>query len=141
VGEKCIIIKQTNNKEVNVSVANGLERTKNIKLHISLTFIYKIIAIGLSYLLIPLMVKFLGVEKYGIWVTIFSLVSWSAFFDFGLGNGLRNKLSEAISLGNIKLARIYISTGYVAVSLIAFCTFILFMIVFPFLSIKTKPCI
>lgn len=115
-------------------IANGVERTKNIKLHISLTFVYKIIAIGLSYVLIPLMIKFLGVEKYGIWITIFSLVSWSVFFDFGLGNGLRNKLSEAVALHNIKLARIYISTGYIAVSLIAFCIFTLFMIVFPFLN-------
>ena len=49
-------------------IANGVERTKNIKLHISLTLIYKIIAIGLSYVLIPLVVKFLGVEEYGIWV-------------------------------------------------------------------------
>ena len=107
-------------------------RTKSIKLHMSLTFVYKVFAIGLSYLLVPLTVDYLNVEKYGIWMTLLSVIGWMASFDIGLGNGLRNKLAEALSANNIKLAKTYVSTAYVAISFIASIFFIMLALSLPF---------
>ena len=50
-----------------------------------------------------------------------SFVTWFSFFDVGLSNGLRNKLSESLSIKNIRKSREYISTSY-------FFIFILFSI-------------
>ena len=73
-------------------------RTKLVKRHISLNFVYKALAIGLSYLLVPLTINYLNIEQYGIWMTLLSIMSWVAFFDIGLGTGLRNKLAEALAV-------------------------------------------
>jgi len=109
-------------------------RTRNVKRHITLTFAYKALAIGLSYLLIPLVLNYLDVERYGIWVTILSVMSWVAFFDIGLGNGLRNKLAEALAVRDIRLAKIYVSTAYATISGIVFIVFVVLISTAPFIS-------
>ena len=62
--------------------------------------------------LVPVAIDYLGKVEYGIWLTLASILSWLINLDFGIGNGLRNKLSEALALNDKKLARIYISTSY-----------------------------
>ena len=62
--------------------------------------------------LVPITIKYLGNVEYGIWLTLASILSWLINIDFGIGNGLRNKLAEALALEDIKLARIYVSTAY-----------------------------
>jgi O-antigen/teichoic acid export membrane protein len=59
-------------------------------------------------------------------------MSWVAFFDIGLGNGLRNKLAEALAMGDIKLGRIYISTAYVTISFIALALLVILLAMLPF---------
>jgi len=111
---------------------DSAKRTKVVKTHISLTFLYKVLAIGLSYLLVPLTINYLNIEQYGIWMTLLSIMSWVAFFDIGLGNGLRNKLTEALAVNNIKLAKTYVSTAYVAISFIALVFFTILLFILPF---------
>ena len=106
-------------------------RTKTVRFHISMSFIYKILAVGLSYLLIPLTVNYLNAEQYGIWMTLLSIMSWVSFFDIGLGNGLRNKLAEALSANDIKLAKIYVSTAYCAVTIISLVFLVILLSVLP----------
>lgn len=96
----------------NLKLNNMNNRNFNIVKNIGLGAIYKGISILIGFLLVPLSIKYLGVEQYGLWLTIFSFVSWFNFFDFGIGHGLRNKLSEALALENYKLAREYVSTAY-----------------------------
>jgi len=112
---------------------DGGTRTKVVKRHIVLTFLYKGLAIGLSYLLVPLVVSYLDVERYGIWVTMLSVTSWVAFFDIGLGNGLRNKLAEALAVKDIRLAKTYVSTAYVTVSGIVSVVFVALISIAPFI--------
>lgn len=90
------------------------------------------IAIGLT--LVPLTINYLNPTKYGIWITLSSLISWFSFFDIGLGNGLRNKFAEAIAIGEHKLARIYVSTTYAVISLIATVLFIVFYPINTFIN-------
>jgi len=116
----------------NIAHFDSATRTKTVKLHISLTFIYRALAVGLSYLLVPITINYLNVEQYGIWVTLFSVMSWVAFFDIGLGNGLRNKLAEALAMDDIELAKTYVSTAYVAVSFIALIFFVILTLILPF---------
>ena len=68
------------------------------------------------YLSIPLLLNYLGKEEYGLWVTIFSVVSMVYVMDVGIGNGLKNKLTTALSNNDHKSAREYISTAYILVT-------------------------
>lgn len=106
-------------------------RTRAAKLHISLTFIYRALAVALGFLLVPLTINYLDIEQYGIWMTLLSVMSWVDFFDIGLGNGMRNKLAEALAVNDIDLARIYVSTTYAVISLIALMIFVVFVVIVP----------
>jgi O-antigen/teichoic acid export membrane protein len=72
--------------------------------------------------------------KYGIWLTLSSTLAWITFFDIGLGNGLRNKLAEAIARQDTQLARAYVSTAYAALVIIAGTMFAVFLLCRPILN-------
>lgn len=93
-------------------------RTKNVTKHVLLSAIYKGGSILANFLLVPLSIKFLDTENYGIWLTLSSFIAWFSFFDIGLGNGLRNKFAEARAGNNTELAKGYVSTAYYSISLI-----------------------
>ena len=67
-----------------------------------------------SFASIPLMIKYLGNEQYGIWSTILAIFSWIVLFDIGIGNGVRNKLAESLAKENKEEAQKYVSTGYIS---------------------------
>jgi O-antigen/teichoic acid export membrane protein len=93
------------------------------------SLLFKLLAIGCSFLIIPIMIKYLGIEQYGIWSTLLSIVSWIVLFDIGIGNGLRNKISESIAKNDKREAQNYISTAYVIIGFISlFLLFILLLV-------------
>ena len=96
-----------------------MDRKKILIKNVSLGVLYKILNMGIVFTTIPLLLNYLEKEEYGIWVTIFSLINIVFFVDAGIGNGLKTKLSEAISLKDFKLARQYISTAYISISVIS----------------------
>ncbi len=67
--------------------------------------------------LVPVSINYLGNTEYGIWLTLASILSWLINLDFGIGNGLRNKLAESLALNDLKLARVYVSTAYTVFSI------------------------
>jgi len=111
----------------------GTQRTKNYFLQVRNSFIYKFLAIVLSYLSIPLMIKYLGNVQYGIWSTLLSIMSWISLFDIGIGNGLRNKVSESLAKGEIKKAQLYISTAYTIIGAISLILILFFIFVNNFI--------
>ena len=96
---------------------------KRIIKNIGISMVMKPISMLLSLVYTPLALAFLGDAKYGIWVIILNIVSWINYFDIGIGNGLRNKLAEAIALDDKKSAQKYVSTAYLGTTLISvvFC--------------------
>lgn len=76
--------------------------------------------------LVPVTLDYLGNKDYGIWLTLASMLSWLINLDFGIGNGLRNKLAEAYAVKDFKLARIYVSTGYTVFAIGIFAAFIIY---------------
>ena len=63
-------------------------------------------------------INYLNPTRYGIWLTVSSIIGWIAFFDLGLANGFRNKFAEAKAQGRLELAREYLSTTYFAIGAI-----------------------
>lgn len=80
-----------------------------------------------TFFMVPLMLHYLAPVKYGIWVTLTSIIGWFSFFDIGLGNGLRNRFVEAYAQGNVSLARTYVSTTYAILGIISALLFLLFL--------------
>ena len=92
--------------------SQGHERTLTAKKNIAISFVLKGVSIVIGFVFLPLTINYINPTNYGIWLTLSSIISWFAFFDVGLGNGLKNKLSESIAHGDLTKSRIYVSTTY-----------------------------
>jgi len=112
----------------------GHERSIKAKKNIVAISIIKGFSIAIILILVPLTIHYINPTQYGIWLTLSSIVGWFSFFDIGLGNGLRNKFAESVSVGNIKLARIYVSTTYAVLAIIVSIALILFFFINHFLD-------
>jgi len=88
----------------------------------------------IGLLMVPLTLDYLNQEKYGVWLTLMSLVAWFNFFDVGLANGLRSKLAKTFANDDAQMARRYVSTAYAILSIIAILLFILFASTFNLYS-------
>jgi len=80
------------------------------------------------------MIKYLGNEQYGIWSTLLSIVSWIVLFDIGIGNGLRNKISESLAKDSLHEAQRYISTAYIMIGFISVALLGIFLITSNYIS-------
>lgn len=97
---------------------SGDKRTVKAKKNILASFALKGIDSIVYLLLVPVTLGFLNPYEYGIWLTLNSILMWINSFDIGLGNGLRNRLAEAVAKNNFTLGRIYVSTTFVMLILI-----------------------
>lgn len=94
-------------------------RTMNVVRNTFFSGLMKACSLLCSLIVVPITINYLNTENYGIWMAMTSIIYWFAFFDIGLGNGMRNYLAEAISDGDYDKARTYFSTAMVILSVIA----------------------
>jgi len=104
-------------------------RSYNYLRQIKGTVIYKAVAVVASYIAVPMMIHYLGQEKFGIWSTLLSIISWIVFFDLGVGHGLRNKITESLAKNAREEAALYIASGYTLIGLLALGLWIILMAV------------
>lgn len=98
---------------------NDKQRDANIRNNILFSGFLKCVGLLTSLLVVPVTLGYLNNEVYGVWMTITSIMAWFTFFDIGLGNGMRNYLTKAISTGDYKSANAYLSTTLCVIALIA----------------------
>lgn len=96
-----------------VSKINAISRDRNVIRQIGSSVIFKFISVAISFFITPILVTSLGNERYGIWATLLNIMQWMALMDVGIGNGLKIKLTEALSKGDLISAREYVSTAYI----------------------------
>ncbi|MBL4585509.1 MAG: polysaccharide biosynthesis C-terminal domain-containing protein [Flavobacteriales bacterium] len=121
-------------KKIMARFNSGHQRSAKAKKNIALSLLFRGINIAIGFLLVPLILGYIGQLQYGIWLTLASLILWFNFFDVGLGHGLRNKLGEALAKGNTELGRRYVSTAYAAIFGISVFIFLLGFLIHQFLD-------
>jgi len=112
----------------------GNKRSIKAKKNIVLIAFIKGCSIAVSLLIVPITIHYVNPTRYGIWLTLTSIVGWFSFFDIGLGHGLRNKFAEAVTKENFELARIYVSTTYAIMAIIISIILLIFCCINPFLN-------
>lgn len=108
---------------------DGAQRSIKVKKNIILMLIIKGISLLISLLYVPLLLHSMTPVNYGIWLTLTSIVSWISMCDIGVGNGLRNKLSEAIAVKDYLLGKKYVSTAYAVIFIIMGAILFIFIII------------
>ena len=79
-----------------------------------------------SFISVPLAVGYLGRDRYGVWITITSLLMFLTFSDFGLGGSLQNALAEAYGREDRVGARRYVASAFWLLAVIALVLWIPF---------------
>lgn len=110
------------------------ERNKILGKNILFSCLLKGIGLTTSLLIVPITINYLNNEVYGIWMTLTSILFWIGAFDIGLGNGMRNYLTEAISQKKFAEGRAYITTTFVLLATIAIIATVIGII--PLLSLN-----
>jgi O-antigen/teichoic acid export membrane protein len=107
----------------------GNIRSVKLKYNIIGSAIIKGCSILISFYLVPLTLGYLNSYEYGIWLTLSSILMCVNYFDIGLGNGLRNKLTESLALDDKILAKAYVSTVMFILLLLIIPIYFLFLII------------
>ena len=79
----------------------------------------KIISISAALITIPLTVGYLGTERYGMWMTISSVIALLGIADLGVGSGVLNAIAHASGKNNRTGIRDSISSGFFVLSLLS----------------------
>lgn len=115
-------------------IFGGDHRTALIKKNIAGSLLIKGWSCIVQFLIVPLSLQCLTKYEYGIWLTINSILMGIDAIDVGLGNGLRNRLAEAMALDNRDMARQQVSTTFFMLVMIMLPLIILFVVSMQFVD-------
>lgn len=79
----------------------------------------RVLYLCVRMLSVPLAMRLLKAERYGLWLAAGSLVNWLGLFELGIGSGLVNALSAAYGRGDRRQMRRHISTAVWAAALLS----------------------
>lgn len=103
---------------MNSKMKSSKDRTYLLKKNILGSIAIKVCTGIVQFLSVPVTLECLTQYEYGIWLIISSILIWIDQFDIGLGNGLKNKLAEALANNDPQKARELVSTAFIMLILL-----------------------
>ena len=110
------------------------ERHRRIALTALTSAAAKLITIVTSFITVPLTLNYLGTERYGLWMTISSVIAMMVFADFGIGNGLMNAVSEAYGKDDKYALKRHIANAMLILCAIAIVIMAFFFAAYSFID-------
>jgi len=77
------------------------------------------IGIATSLISIPFVNRYLGDERFGLYLTLLSLTAFLSFTDFGVGNGLKSRIAQAIGRDDAHETKALVSNAFLFLGLVA----------------------
>ena len=117
----------------NHATAEGraLDRQRRIALSALASVLAKLISVSTALISVPLTLRYLGAERYGMWMTMSSLVAILGFADLGIGNGLLTSVAAAHGRNDRVEIRAHVSSAYFILTIIGIGVLGLFAICYP----------
>ena len=112
----------------------GAERNRRAVLTGSASTLARIVQIATSLITVPLTLKYLGNERFGLWMTISSVLAMAAFADFGVGNGVLNTVAKAFGKDDMEGVRKSVSSGFAVLNTIAVLLLLSFFSIYRFVN-------
>lgn len=98
---------------------NAPARLNRIKLAFKTSVLSKIAGLLVQVIAIPIAMRALGPERFGLYTMIAALMAWLDMGKFGLGPGLTRSLAEAWSHNNVEREQSVFSTAFLFLSSIS----------------------
>ena len=112
----------------------SLERLRRLSLATLASILGKFVALLPPLVAIPLTLDYLGAERFGLWMTITSIIAILEFTDLGLGDGLITVISRSDGKGDRNLAARYVSSGLFLLGIVGLAIFVVFMAAGPWIA-------
>ena len=109
------------------------ERKRRVMLTAFFSTVSQGVKILVSIISVSLLIGYLGNERYGMWLTISSIIAFVSFADLGVGNGLLNAISEAAGNDDKQKALQAISSALLMLSIVALILGVIFALVFQWI--------
>ena len=94
------------------------ERYRLAALSVVASIASRVVSVVLTLLSVSLTLPYLGVERFGIWMTVASFAAMLTFLDLGVGNALTNRVTHRAAEDNPASLRQTISGGLAFLALI-----------------------
>jgi len=98
---------------------------------ISTAIASKGIAVATTFFAVPLTVHYLGAERYGVWVTLTSILAYLGIFDLGIGSTATNHITDALANNDFESASNRINAAYFALACISVVMGLLVAVCWP----------
>jgi O-antigen/teichoic acid export membrane protein len=108
------------------------ERHRRVLMSAGASVLAKAIGVATALISVPLTLHYLGNERYGMWMTMSSLVAMLSFADFGIGNGMLNVIAAAYGRDDRAAMNGAISSGFFSLTAVACLMVFLFALAYPF---------
>ena len=105
--------------DVSTEEGRAKERHRRIALTAAASALAKLLSVGTALISIPLTLHYLGTERFGMWMTISSLIAMLAFADFGIANGVLSAVADAHGRDDGAAIQRFVSSGFFMLSGIA----------------------
>lgn len=113
-----------------------MNKVDNLIKKMSLNAILKVLCAVSSFIYTPLLFNYLGEDKYGVWITLLSVLNWVYFFDLGVGNSSRYYLIKYINENDYARAKKQIFAGYFILTIISACLWVVGLLAIAFFDIN-----
>ena len=99
--------------EANSEASRSRDRYRRAALTGATSILAKVVVLATTIISVPLTFRYLGLDRYGLWMTISSFVLFLGFADLGVGNGLVAAISKANGKDDKALAQRQVSCAFV----------------------------
>ena len=110
------------------------ERHRRVVLCAGAAAAAKFVSVATALISVPLTLHYLGPERYGMWMTMSSLLAMFAFADLGMGHGILNVVADSSGREDRSAIRAAASSGFFVLTIIAATILVLFAAAYPFVS-------
>ena len=108
------------------------ERHRRVALTAAAAALAKVLSVGAALISVPLTLQYLGIERFGMWMTISSLIAMLAFADFGIANGVLSAVADAHGRDDNTAIRRFVSSGFFLLAGIAALLMVAFALAYTF---------
>lgn len=76
------------------------------------SYLNTVIGIVCNLVIIPLYIKYLGREEYGLWIAVSGITTYLGFLNFGIAQTTSNLFGRAVAVHDVQAASNILSTGF-----------------------------
>jgi len=106
------------------------ERHRRVALTAAAAALAKLLSVATALISVPLTLHYLGTERFGMWMTISSLIAMLVFADFGIANGVLSAVAEAHGRDDRRAVQRIVASGFLMLAAIAAILLTLFALLY-----------